>query len=100
MNQEEINKAFEALIAERGVHNRLRLSSGVVRNMRYNMAKGIPVSTDLKLEWLKKSGWQEEAASFTRADLISLMKHYERSSAAARENGPEYILEKWLLKNK
>ncbi|RYD84403.1 MAG: hypothetical protein EOP84_05590 [Verrucomicrobiaceae bacterium] len=98
MNQEVIDREFAKLVAQRGIHHKLvGVTSEQIRQHRSKLKKGIPISTDLKLELLRKSGWKEDAAQFTRGDLVAFAKFYARTSAAAREQGAEYVVEKWLI---
>jgi hypothetical protein len=95
MNRSAIDKEFEKLIRERGIHNKLNVSSGLIRTYRYNLAKGIAISTDQKLDLLKKSGWKDNEEVFKRNDLVSLLNFWKRTSQSARDKGPEYVIEKW-----
>ena len=92
-----INKEFAKLINQRGIHNKLGITSDQVRNYRRYLKEGINVSTDLKVELLRKSGWRPEATKFTQLDLVALLKYNGRVSQSARDKGPEYVVEKWLL---
>ena len=56
MNIDQINKAFEKLLAERGALEKLGVASSDVRSMRYNLNHDIAVSLEKKLEWLQKAG--------------------------------------------
>lgn len=98
---EEINKAFASLISERAIHKKLGITSDLVRKYRQFLKKGKTISTDLKLNLLKTSGWRPEATKYTRQDLVSLLNFYKRTSQAARDHGPEYVIDKWeISKNK
>jgi hypothetical protein len=95
MNTDVIDKAFSELIHQREIHTQLGISSGNVRNIRYKLAKGLTVSTDTKLKLLQLSGWRQDEEKYNRADLVSLLNFYAKTSQAARDQGPEYVIEKW-----
>jgi hypothetical protein len=100
MNTQEIDKAFEKMINERGVHRRLGISSANVRGMRNKISNGIAVSTGTKLKLLQKAGIRQEDRTFTRKDLVFILKFYINTSAAARDLGPEYVVDKYLFSRK
>ena len=95
INTDYIDKAFQELINQRGIHNKLGITSEKVRQHRYNLNNGQAISTDLKLRLLQKSGWRQEKQKYPREDLISLIKFTIRTSQKARDFGAEYVLEKW-----
>lgn len=97
-NTGAINKAFYALIYQRGIYKQLRISSGQVRTIRYNISRGLPVSTDLKLKLLQRSGWRQDGFIYTRKDLINLANSILKAGAMAKEFGAEYLVEKWERK--
>jgi hypothetical protein len=90
-----IEKAFADLIHTRGIHTTLHISSGQVRTLRFNLKNNINISTDAKLKMLQKSGWRQDDKMYNRADLVSLLNFYKKTSQAARDHGPEYVIEKW-----
>lgn len=95
MNTDQINEAFAKLIAQRGIHNQLGISSGDVRTMRNYLANGKNISLDKKTELLKKAGLLQNEKTYVLADLVSLLNFYKSTSQAARDEGPEYVIEKW-----
>jgi hypothetical protein len=98
MDTEEIDKKFNELLAKRGVHNELGIKSSYVTTLRYKLANDIGVSLETKIALLQKSGWNQGDNNFTRKDLVNAVKFALRQSAAAKEHGAEYIVEKYLLK--
>ncbi len=95
MNTSSIDKAFREMIGKRCIHTALGTSSGAVRLLRFYLKKGQRISLDKQLQLLKKPGWTESPDGYTRADMMAFAKYYHRSSQAAKEHGPEYLLEKW-----
>lgn len=95
MNTDQINAAFEKLIAERNVYKKLGISSGDARTMRYNIKNKIPISTGRKIELLKKAGLLDQGKAYIREDLVSLLNFNKKTSQAARDEGIFYIIEKW-----
>lgn len=93
-----INTAFSKLIHERGVHERLNLSSEQVRYMRQRLKnKSLsPISTDMKIKLLQKSGWRQDGRSYSQKDLVAAVKYALRKSKEAKEFGAEYIVEQFL----
>jgi hypothetical protein len=100
MNTLEIDKAFEAMINERGVHRRLGISSANVRSMRNKISNGIAISTGTKLKLLQKAGIRQQDSTYTRKDLVNVLKFYINTSASARELGIEYVVDKYLFSRK
>jgi hypothetical protein len=98
MNADSINEHFIKMIATRGIHNTIGVSSGHVRLLRYKLANNIGISTDLKLQLLQKSGWRQDDKVFTQKDLVAAVSFAIRSSASAKAHGAEYIVEKFLAK--
>lgn len=98
MNTDAIDKAFRDLVSKRNVHLKLGETSRTIINHRYKLKHGIPISLDTKLQLLQKSGWRQSEAKYTRADLVSLLKFYDKASAAAKAHGHAYIIEKWEVK--
>lgn len=97
MNIDAIDTAFADLIAKRGVYKDLNITMTHLKQLRYKLKHGQGISTDLKLQLLQRSGWRQDQAQYTRQDLVSLLKFYERTSQVARDVGPEYVVEKFLL---
>jgi len=95
MNTDVIHTAFETLIAERAVHTKLGISSDAVRSLRAKLKDGRGITTDRKLELLQKSGWRQDDHQYNRQDLVSLAKFILKSSAAAKEHGAQYLVDKW-----
>jgi hypothetical protein len=101
MNIAAIDKAFAEMIAERGIHKKLGIESNYVTQLRYKLkhpeaTNGI--SLDTKLELLRKSGWKESSAKFSREELVDAVRFTLRQGEKAKEWGPEYIVEKWEAK--
>ena len=84
------------MIATRGIHNKLKVTSGNVRTLRYKLANGIGISTDLKLQMLQKYGWRQDDICYTTKDLVAAVKLALKSSTAAKTQGAEYLVEKYL----
>lgn len=95
MNTDVIDAAFRDMISQRGIYRKLGITAGNVRNIRYNLNNAIPVSTDLKLKLLQKSGWRQDDKTYSRSDMVSLLRFYQRTSQTARDMGEEYVIEKW-----
>ena len=93
-----IDKAFTELINKREIHLKLDVTSDVVRRLRYQVKNNINISTDTKLKHLQKSGWRQTDKIYNRADLVGLLNFYKKTSQAARDHGPEYVIEKWEAK--
>jgi hypothetical protein len=100
MNTSIIDKAFAELISRRAVHQVLGINSDQVRTMRYKLNNGISISTDIKLRWLQKSGWRQTDRTFSRSEVVAILKLYKKSSQAAKDLGFEYIIENYLKKVK
>jgi len=98
MNTDVVEKAFSEMINERGVHRKLRVEDNYVQQLRYKLKNGIGVSMDTKLKLLQKSGWRQDDKTYNRKDLVSLLNFYKRTSQAAKDQGPEYVIEKWEAK--
>lgn len=98
MDTAAIDKAFAELINKRAIYKELGVSAGTIRTWRYNLANDIAISTDTKLQMLQKSGWTPGKQKFTRTDMISFVKFYNRSSEAKRKLGYEFMLEEWEKK--
>lgn len=98
MDTKQIDQAFKEMIHTRGIHEKLGISSQQVRNYRQYLKDGRGVSTDLKIQLLQKAGVYTQEKTFTKRDLISLLNFYNRTSQAARDMGPEYVIEKWEAK--
>jgi len=90
-----IDKAFNDLIGQSGVHNTLRVTAGHIHTMRYNLKKGIHISLEKKLRLLQRTGWRQPDTRYTQADLVDLLKFYSRCTTDTRKLGPQYIVEKW-----
>lgn len=100
-NTGAIDKAFKELIHTRTIYKKLRMSPGHVRTIRYNLKHGLPVSTDLKLKLLQRSGWRQDDFIYNRKDLVSLAQSILKAGTMAKEFGAEYLVEKWeALKHK
>jgi hypothetical protein len=100
MNLPAIDKAFSEMIHEKGIDEKLGVDRNYVYQLRNKLKKDIGISLETKMDLLKRSGWKESDAKFTREDLIDLTKFIIRSSAKAKEFGPEYLVEKWIAAKK
>jgi hypothetical protein len=98
MNTDLLDTAFAALIKKRGVHNALGVEDNYVQQLRYKLKNGLAIRTDTKLRLLQKSGWRQDDRIYNRKDLIGFINFYNRTSQAARELGPEYVIQKWERK--
>lgn len=90
-----INDQFKKLIEKRGIYKSLGQTEVSIRQLRHRLRQGKTISLDLKLALLHKSGWRPENKPYSRKDLVKLLTFYKRTSQAARDEGPEYIIEKW-----
>ncbi len=90
-----LDTAFEQVIYQRAIHHTLGISAESVRQYRKRVKDGDNIPTDTKMALLHKSGWRPAEKDFTRVDLVSLLNFYKTTSQAARDNGPEYVIEKW-----
>ena len=95
MSVAEIDKAFAQMIAKRGIHNELGISSSAVTTMRSRLKSGETISTEKKLQLLQKTGWTQSDKKYDRKDLISFLNFWRTTSQAARDQGPEYVIDKW-----
>lgn len=98
MNSEVINTTFAEMIMRRGIEKQLGIPANRVYQYRSQLKNGPEISLDKKLQMLRKSGWKEADLQYSRADLVSLVKFVLKTSAKAKEFGPEYIVEKWEAK--
>jgi hypothetical protein len=95
-----LDEAFSKLLAERGVHTKLGITSEYVRTLRNKLKNGIEIGYNTKKRLLQKSGWSEEAYEFTRMDMLSFLKFYRNTSEAARKLDDAYVLDKFLAMRK
>ncbi|MGN6476311.1 MAG: hypothetical protein ACTHKV_03725 [Flavipsychrobacter sp.] len=95
MNLKAVDDAFVKMINTKGIDEKLGIDRNYLYQLRSRIKNGESLTLDKKLEMLKKSGWKEDDATYTRADLVSLLKFNARTSQAARDQGPEYVIEKW-----
>lgn len=98
MNTAIIDKAFKELIFKRGVHEELGVESHTIRNFRWKLNNDQPINLDSKIRLLQKSGWRQPAATFTRAEMISFAKAWNKASQAKKDLGIEYVLDQWERK--
>ena len=91
-----INRLFETAIAEKAVYRKLGITARTVASMRYNYKKHGRVRMEKRLWVLQKLGYDINAYSYTKANLVELLKFYNRCSQAARDLGPEYVAEKFI----
>lgn len=95
MNVDVIDKAFQQMINEKGIEAKLGVERNYVYQLRNKVKNNIGITTDTKLDLLKKSGWKESSARYTREDLIDAIRFTLKQGAKAKEFGAEYLAEKW-----
>lgn len=100
MNRDVIDKAFADMIVKKGIEDKLGIDRLYVYQLRRRVRTGGSVSMAKKVELLRKAGYNLEERIYTRKDLVSLAKFVLRTSQAAREQGPEYLVEKWKASRK
>jgi len=100
MDIDVIDKEFKKLISQRNVGPKLGETNNYIKQLRYKDKNGIGIGMETKIRLLQKSGWKQEDGTFTRKDLVSLLNFYKRTSQAARDMGPEYVIDKWQLRPK
>jgi hypothetical protein len=98
MNIDNIDEAFAQLLSKKAVHKEMKVTANYVAQLRLRLRNDIPISTELKLKLLQKSGWRQSDHSYTRKDLLAAIKFTLKASAAAKAHGPEYLVEKFLTK--
>jgi hypothetical protein len=98
MNTDIVHIEFEKMIRTRGIAKKVNLTREHVRVLRNQLRKGTFISLDKKCKLLQRSGWRMDDREYTRTDLVSLAKEIIRASESARKLGPEYLVDKWLLK--
>jgi hypothetical protein len=96
MNIDLINKDFCSLISQRNIHKKVGKSSNSIRQLRYKFKNGIPITLDMKLHILQKSGWRQPDLQHTRKDMVEAVRFALRSNSVAKEHGPEYLVTKFL----
>lgn len=97
---ETINEEFNLAIRKRGAAVLLGKSFASLRMLRWRQKHKNDISLDMKLQILQKSGVQIEKYKYKQEDLVELIKYYQRCSMAARELGAEYIVEKWINRDR
>ena len=100
MNTDAIEKAFAEMISKKGIDKEIGISYSYLTTLRHKLKHGIAISLEKKIELLQKSGWQQNEASYTRKDLVEAIRFALKQGKAAKEHGPEYILEKFLSSKK
>jgi hypothetical protein len=100
MNSEVIDKAFQDMICKRGIHQVLGIDRNNVYQLRSKLRRNIPISIDLKLRLLRRSGWRENELEFTKDDMRRLVEFTVKQSKTAKAFGAEYILEKWICRGR
>lgn len=98
--QNEIDKAFADLLERKDADAVLGITKTNLYTLRSRFKDQGSITLDKKLELLKKSGWREDAAEYSRKDLLDAVKFTIKTSAKAREFGAEYVLEKWKASKK
>ena len=98
MDTTSIDRAFEELLQQRAIGAELKITANYVAQLRNKLKTGIPISTDLKIKLLKQSGWKQSDITFARKDLVAAVRFALGQSKAAKEHGPEYLVEKFLSK--
>ncbi len=96
MSIDSIDRAFRELLSRSNIHRSLGITSNYTAQLRYKLNHGIRVSTDLKIRLLQRSGWNNPQAGFTKKDLVAAMKYACKSNTHARDQGFEYLVEKFL----
>lgn len=100
MNTEGIDRAFKKLINTDGIHKKLKVTAGYIRQMRYRTnTAGVntsPVKVETKIKLLQRTGWRQDDVQYTQADLVAAVGFALRQGAAAKEHGAEYLVEKFL----
>lgn len=83
------------MIFKEKIHRRLDMTSDAVTQVRHKLKAGKVVSLDYKIKLLQRSGHRFTLPQFTRKELVDLAKFVLNTSQLARENGAEYVVEKW-----
>lgn len=95
MNTDLLEKAFATMITKRSVHVDIGIDSNYVQQLRYKLRRGINIRMDTKLRLLQRGGWRQDDKIYSRKDLVNLLNFWKTTSQAARELGPEYVIDKW-----
>lgn len=85
------------MISRPAIHRELRISSNYACLLRYKVRNGIGISIEKKLQLLQRSGWRQSDIQYSRKDLVEAVRLAMRSGSRAREQGPEYLVEKFLM---
>lgn len=100
MNTTVIDNAFAEMIHRKGVYKSIGITKTYQHQLRHQLRRGIHITYDQKLRLLQRSGWRQDDVQYSRKDLLEAIAFTIRTSAAAREFGPAYVLEKWELAKK
>jgi hypothetical protein len=95
INISAIDKAFQQVLYQRGIHKLVGRSLNSVLRLRYRHRHYGNVSYNTKLFYIRKAGIPMDGYEYTLADLVSLLQFNERTSGMAREFGAAYVIEKW-----
>jgi hypothetical protein len=106
MDKAAIDKAFEEMISQKGIEVKLDVDRNYVYQLRRRVkdeqdpaiASDRSIKLETKIDLLRKSGWREDDAKYTRSDLVSLVNFTLKTSQKARDFGAPYIVDKWELK--
>ena len=96
MNKETIDTAFTNLLQQRAIGKKIGITANHVAQLRYKLRNGIGISTDTKMALLQKNGFRYSDKTFTQKDLVAAVKFALRQGAAAKAQGGEYLVEKFL----
>lgn len=97
---ELINEKFAEIIRKKGIAEKTGLPQHYFRQYRYMHKQG-RISLAKQIKVLKMAGVNlQETHRYEHKDLVELLNYYQRCSLAARQMGNEYIVEKFINKDR
>lgn len=72
------------------------IKSNYAAQLRHRIRNGHPISTDLKLKLLQRSGWRHPQQEYTRAQLVEAVRFAIKQGDTAKTLGAEYVVQKFL----
>jgi hypothetical protein len=100
MNLQAIDTAFSTVINRKRAGQAIGIPSRKVARLRYNLRRGIRISTDYKIRFLQRSGWRQGDIQFSHMDMVEAVRFALKAGKTAQGMGPEYLVEKFRASNK
>jgi len=95
-----LEREFRKELKTRKGHQPMGMTVGAKQQFKLTLKRGKEVKHTTMRKYLRQAGYRIDETGYSEKDLLDLIKFVLASSQFSRQLGPEYLLEKFIGKQR